>query len=513
MKFKELKLSEKILKSIQRMGYDEVTPIQELAIPVILQKKDVIGLAQTGTGKTAAFSLPILDMFIKEEKADKKIKFLIISPTRELAIQIRDNILKYSEETTFKCSVILGGVNQKSQIEVLKKGIDILVATPGRLVDLINQKKVDLSFVKALVLDEADTMLDMGFIKDVKFIIGKTPIERQTLLFSATVPPEVKDLSSNFMKNPITIKTATDNVTADKVEEEVYFVDTKNKINILLDLMSTKEKPTTLVFTRTKHGANKLSDKLDEFNIKASVIHGNKSQANRVRALSDFKTGKTRIMVATDIAARGIDIKDLELVINYDVPEKPELYVHRIGRTARAGKDGKSITLCASSELKDLKDIEKLIGHSIKEIKHKYPMILSEKKPAQGSRNNNASSEKRFEKPFRKDNESGEKKFDRPYKKPFKRNDEASSEKKFEGRSNSSFRKDNESGEKKFDRPYKKPFKRNDEASSEKKVAGHSNKPYNKDYSRDKKYEGSNNKSFRKNNNSKYRFSKKNQGK
>lgn len=383
MKFKELKLSEEIITAIEKMGYEKASPIQELAIPKILEKKDVIGMAQTGTGKTAAFSLPIIDMLLKEDKADKKIKLLIISPTRELAIQIRDNILKYSINTDFKCSVILGGVNQNSQKEVLKKGLDILVATPGRLVDLINQKKVDLSQIKYLVLDEADTMLDMGFIKDVRAIIGKTPKNRQTLLFSATMSPAIKELTTKFMNNPITVKTKTDKVTADKVIEELYYVDTNNKTNLLLKLISTKEKPSTLIFTRTKHGANKLVEQLEVFDIKTSVIHGNKTQSNRVKALSDFKNGKTRIMIATDIAARGIDISDLGLVINYDVPEKNELYVHRIGRTARAGKDGRSVTLCSSAEISNLKDVEKLIGHSLPIIEHDYPMILSEKKPQQ----------------------------------------------------------------------------------------------------------------------------------
>ena len=380
MKFKELNLSNEILTAIEKKNYDEATPIQELAIPQILAKKDIIGLAQTGTGKTAAFSLPIIDILINEYKPDRKIKVLILTPTRELAIQIRNNIKEYAGETNYKCSVILGGVNQNSQKEVLKKGIDILVATPGRLLDLINQRKADVSNVKMLVLDEADTMLDMGFIKDIKQIISKTPEQRQTLLFSATMPSEVKNLSKQFMNNPVTIKTKTEEVTADKINQELYYVDKKNKTDLLLDLISTKEKPTTLIFTRTKHGANKLEKQLAEFNIKVSVIHGNKSQSSRVRALSDFKAGKTRIMIATDIAARGIDIKDLGLVINYDIPEQPEIYVHRIGRTARAGKEGKAISLCSSAEINDFKAMEKLIGKKISIIEHKYPMVLEETK-------------------------------------------------------------------------------------------------------------------------------------
>lgn len=393
MRFNELKLEKVILEAVEKIGFTEVTPIQELAIPEILNKKDIIGLAQTGTGKTAAFALPIIDMLIKEKKLDKKARVLIVSPTRELAIQIRDNILEYSQGTDLRCGVVLGGVNQNSQKKVLQRGVDILVATPGRLVDLINQRIANISNVEMLVLDEADTMLDMGFIKDIKFIISKTLTDRQTLLFSATIPDEVKELSKQFMKNPIIIKTQTAEVTADKIEQELYYVDSTNKVSLLLELLSTKEKKTTLIFTRTKHGANKLADKLAEFDLKTSVIHGNKTQSNRVKALQDFKTGKTIIMIATDIAARGIDINDLGLVINYDLPEKNEIYVHRIGRTARAGKEGKAITLCTSAETYNIKAIEKLINHKIKVIDHKYPMVLREVKPQQKHHNDN---KKRF---------------------------------------------------------------------------------------------------------------------
>ncbi len=386
MTFKELGLSNVILSQLDKIGYVEATPIQELAIPKILENKDIIGIAQTGTGKTAAFALPILDKLIKGNAPDKTIKALILSPTRELAIQIRDNIKEYASGTSYKCSVVLGGVNAYSQIEVLKKGVDILVATPGRLLDLINQGKANMSNVQTLVLDEADTMLDMGFIKDIKSIISKTPKARQTLLFSATIPKEIRDLSAEFMKNPVIIKTKTEEVTADKVKQELYYVDKGNKLSLLLELIGTKEKPTTLIFTRTKHGANRLEDQLNSYDIKASVIHGNKTQSNRVKALSDFKSQKTRIMVATDIAARGIDISNLALVINYDMPEKAELYVHRIGRTARAGQEGTSISLCSSAEIGELKAIERLINQNIKIIDHKYLMILQEKKePQRGS--------------------------------------------------------------------------------------------------------------------------------
>lgn len=391
MKFKQLNLSNQILTAIEKIHYVDATPIQELVIPEILAKKDVIGVAQTGTGKTAAFALPIIDTLLREYQPDRKIKALILTPTRELAIQIRDNILTYIGNTDYKCSVVLGGVNQNSQKEVLRKGIDILVATPGRLLDLMNQNKADVSNVKMLVLDEADTMLDMGFIQDIKKIISKTPTSRQTMLFSATMPSEIKELSRQFMKLPTIIKTKTEEVTADKIRQEVYFVDKNNKTNLLLDLLSQSQQP-VLIFTRTKHGANKLEEQLGQYHLKSSVIHGNKTQSNRVRALSDFKTGKTKIMIATDIAARGIDIKDLGLVINYDIPEQAEVYVHRIGRTARAGKEGSAISFCSSAETRDFKSIEKLIGKKVPVVDSKYPMLLKEQKPVSRSNQKSYSS-------------------------------------------------------------------------------------------------------------------------
>lgn len=389
MKFKELGLSDKILYAIGKMGYETVTPIQELAIPKILEKNDIIGLAQTGTGKTAAFALPIINNLIKNSKSDKNVKVLILSPTRELATQIRDNIIMYSVNTSFKCGVIIGGVKQNSQVNMLKKGIDILVATPGRLVDLLKQRRVFLDNLNTLVLDEADTMLDMGFIRDIKTIISKIPEKRQTLLFSATMPKEIKELTSSVMNNPITIKTKSNEITADNIVQELYYVDKPNKVNLLLDHIGTKDKPSTLIFTRTKHGANDLEKKLLEYGIKSSVIHGSKTQSNRVRALQDFKSGRNKVMIATDIAARGIDITDLGLVINYDIPDQAEIYVHRIGRTARAGKNGKAISFCSSAELSDLKAVEKLINKRIPVIENaKYPMVLKEHKPIPGRNNN-----------------------------------------------------------------------------------------------------------------------------
>ena len=386
MKFTELGLSKSLLNAINSVGYTEATPIQVEAIPIILNKKDIIGVAQTGTGKTAAFALPILENLIKENNPNRKIKVLILSPTRELALQIRDNIRDYSFDTKFKCSVVLGGVNQKSQIDVLKRGVDILIATPGRLVDLTKRKLANLSNVDVLVLDEADTMLDMGFIKDVKYLINKTPTNRQTLLFSATISKEIKALSQDILNNPVEIITTPTATPVDRIKQLLYYVDKKNKINLLLDILKTDIK-SVLVFTRTKHGADKLEEQLNKNNIRASVIHGNKSQANRVQALKDFKNGKTKILIATDIAARGIDINELSHVINYDIPEQPEIYIHRIGRTARAGLNGTAISMCSNDELYHLKEIEKLINQKINVVSdHNYKMAIKEevKKPHRG---------------------------------------------------------------------------------------------------------------------------------
>ena len=377
MKFNEFGLSKPIENAIEKAGYTEATPIQKLAIPKILENKDMIGIAQTGTGKTAAFALPILEKLVQNYDADRRIKVLILSPTRELALQIKDNIRDYASETKFKCSVILGGVNQRSQIDVLKKGVDILVATPGRLLDLTKRKFAKLDNVDMLVLDEADTMLDMGFIHDVKDIVGRLPKERQTLLFSATMPKAVKELAKEFLKDPETIRVPSEKSQMPKIKQLVYFVDKGNKFKLLLDILVDEKIKSALIFTRTKYGANKLAEQLREYDIKISVIHGNKTQKDRVKALDNFKQGKTNILVATDIAARGIDINDLSHVINYDMPEQDELYVHRIGRTARAGKEGVSISLCNMDERKRLLDIERLLGYELEVIEdHKYPMNI-----------------------------------------------------------------------------------------------------------------------------------------
>ncbi len=378
MTFKDLGLTTPLLKAIENAKYKTPSPIQEQSIPHILKGRDVLGCAQTGTGKTAAFALPLINNLIEDttyNDKDKKIKVLVLTPTRELAIQIRDNFRLYGIYTNIKCSVILGGVNQSSQIELLKKGVDVLVATPGRLLDLINQKYVKLDNIKTFVLDEADTMLDMGFIKDVKKIISFTPIQKQTLLFSATMSKEIIKLSEDLLVNHIEVKIASQNVTADKINQSVYFVDRVNKPKLLFELLNTSDIKSALIFTRTKHGANKLAEILKKNDVATVVLHGNKSQTARVTALSDFKSGKCKILIATDIAARGIDISELSHVINYEIPEHAEVYVHRIGRTARAGFSGIAISLCDINEKRFLKDIEKLINQPIPVIdNHNYPM-------------------------------------------------------------------------------------------------------------------------------------------
>lgn len=365
MNFKEMTLSKEIKDAINELGYTNATPIQEQAIPSIIEGRDIIGIAQTGTGKTAAFSLPIIDRLIKKSTPDHTIKALILSPTRELAIQTRDNIRDFSKNTEFKCGVVLGGVNISSQKNVLKNGVDILVATPGRLLDLVKQHACKLGNVKILVLDEADTMLDMGFINDVRKIEKIINKERQTLLFTATMSKEIESLTNEFLINPVVVNVAPAEVTADKIAQSVYLVYKRNKVSKLLDILNEKGLTSALIFTRTKHGANKLEADLNEYGLKCSVIHGNKTQTNRVKALKDFKNGTNTIMLATDIASRGIDIPALSHVINYDLPEYPEIYVHRIGRTARAGLDGIAISLCSEEEVGHLKDVEKLIGMTI----------------------------------------------------------------------------------------------------------------------------------------------------
>ncbi|MBD2871852.1 DEAD/DEAH box helicase [Paenibacillus arenilitoris] len=381
MTFDKLNLSPDILKALSKENYEKPTPIQEQAIPAVLAGKDLLGCAQTGTGKTAAFSLPIVQLLSKQQvppKAGRSIRALILTPTRELALQIYDNIRGYAQFTRLRCSAIIGGVSQKGQEKALEQGTDILVATPGRLNDFLNQKQIELSHVQILVLDEADRMLDMGFIRDVKRIIASVPARRQTLLFSATMPPEIADMAKSLLVNPVKINLVPATATADKIEQSVYKVAKENKLKLLNHLLQDKSIASVLVFTRTKHGADRVAKGLKKADIAAEAIHGDKSQNSRQRALGNFKSGATRVLVATDIAARGIDIDELSHVINFNLPNLPETYVHRIGRTGRAGQSGIALSFCEEEELPYLKDIEKSIGRKIPEIKdHPYPLQLA----------------------------------------------------------------------------------------------------------------------------------------
>ena len=378
MLFQDLNLIEPILKALKTEGYTQPTPIQEQSIPIILDRKDLLGCAQTGTGKTAAFSIPLLQILYNERaqhKEQKTIKALILTPTRELAIQIDESLAAYGRHTGLKHLVIFGGVSQNPQTEALRRGVDILVATPGRLLDLMNQKYVHLDHVKFLVLDEADRMLDMGFVHDVKKVIAKVPQKRQTLFFSATMPKEIQQLADTILNKPEKVEVTPVSSTAETIQQEMYFVDKGEKRNLLTHILKDKNIKTALVFTRTKHGADKVVKDLIREGITAEAIHGNKSQNARQRALSNFKNRTTRILVATDIAARGIDVDDLTHVINYELPNVPETYVHRIGRTGRAGASGIAFSFCDHEEREFLKDIQKLIAVSIPvNDAHPYPM-------------------------------------------------------------------------------------------------------------------------------------------
>ena len=379
MTFQELDLIEPILRALQTEGYTQPTPIQEQSIPLILQRKDLLGCAQTGTGKTAAFAIPILQILHKEENTQPQgprvIKSLILTPTRELAIQIQESFAAYGRHTGLKTTVVFGGVSQGPQTTALRGGIDVLIATPGRLLDLIDQGFVKLQHLKIFVLDEADRMLDMGFINDVKKIINKIPAKRQTLFFSATMPPEIQKLANTILSNPVKVEVTPVSSTAEKVEQAVYFVDKKDKKNLLYFILQDKNIMSALVFTRTKHGADKVMKDLVKSGIRAEAIHGNKSQSQRQNALKNFKERKTRVLVATDIAARGIDIDELSHVINFELPNIPESYVHRIGRTGRAGASGIALSFCDLEERDYLKDINKLIGKPVPVIEsHPYPL-------------------------------------------------------------------------------------------------------------------------------------------
>ena len=377
--FEKLNLIEPIQRALKSEGYSNPTPIQEKAIPQLLEGRDLLGCAQTGTGKTAAFAIPILQGLSYEQRATqgrRQIKALIVAPTRELAIQIGDSFKSYGRNLSLKTLVIYGGVTQHPQTKDLARGIDILVATPGRLLDLINQNFISLKNIKYFVLDEADLMLDMGMLKDVRKIITYLPKDRQTMFFSATMPTEIGDLANTILKNPIKVEITPVSSTVDLINQEVYFVDKGNKPNLLINLLKNKSIISALVFSRTKHGADKIVKSLEKEGIIAQAIHGNKSQNARQLALNNFKERKTRILVATDIAARGIDIEELSHVIQFDLPEVPETYVHRIGRTGRAGLGGIAISFCSHDEKPLLRDIQKLISKTIPEVKnHPFPLV------------------------------------------------------------------------------------------------------------------------------------------
>jgi ATP-dependent RNA helicase RhlE len=381
LNFKELNIIPQIMRALEKENYKLPTPIQEQAITPILSGRDLLGCAQTGTGKTAAFAVPILQLLSRKTAdiaAQKDIRSLILTPTRELALQIFESFRTYGQYTGLRYGVVFGGVSQKPQELMLKNRVDILVATPGRLNDLIGQKLVDLSYVEIFVLDEADHMLDMGFINDVKKIIAKIPKKKQTLLFSATIPDEISKMADSILINPVKIAVTPVSSAVDIIKQYLYYVDKKNKQNLLLHLLQDKTVTSALVFTRTKHGADRVVRFLIHENIAAQAIHGNKSQNARQLALDNFKNKITRVLVATDIAARGIDIDELSHVFNYELPNIPETYIHRIGRTGRAGLGGIAISFCDCDELEDLAAIEKLTGKQITRVKdHPYPMLIT----------------------------------------------------------------------------------------------------------------------------------------
>ncbi|WP_071397285.1 DEAD/DEAH box helicase [Flammeovirga pacifica] len=375
MTFKELRLNPSILKALNEENYEKPTPIQAKAIPLVLKREDVLGCAQTGTGKTAAFAIPIIHLMSEEKKSrDQKIKALIITPTRELAIQIDENIKKYGKHTDLRNTVIFGGVNQDKQVKAIRRGVDILVATPGRLLDLIGQGFISLAHIKYFVLDEADRMLDMGFIHDIKKVLKLLPKQRQSLFFSATMPKNIVDLSKQILRQPKSVTVTPVSSTAETIKQFVYYTNKKEKIDLLHFLLNEHNIEQVLVFTRTKFGADGIVKKLIKKNVKCAAIHGNKSQNQRQKALSAFKEGSIQVLVATDIAARGIDIDKLQYVINYDIPNESETYVHRIGRCGRAGEKGISISLSEAEDNKYIKDVEKLTKQEIEVVKeHPYP--------------------------------------------------------------------------------------------------------------------------------------------
>lgn len=366
MNFTDLQLIEPIVKSIHELGYTNPTPIQQKAIPEVLKGRDVLGCAQTGTGKTAAFAIPMLqNLSHPKYKNNKKIKALILTPTRELAIQIEENFKEYGKRLPLKSLVIFGGVKQGAQEAAIRKGVDILIATPGRLLDFINQRIINLQDLEVFVLDEADRMLDMGFVHDVKRIIKLIPQKRQTLFFSATMPKEISALANSILQNPVKVEVTPVSSTADTIQQSVFLVEKDDKLELLIHVLQDQKIDQLLVFSRTKHGADKIARRLHKANISAEAIHGNKSQNARQNALNNFKSKKTRVLVATDIAARGIDIDELKYVLNFELSDVSETYVHRIGRTGRAGNDGTSFSFVDGLDLVNLRNTEKLIGKKI----------------------------------------------------------------------------------------------------------------------------------------------------
>ncbi|MBW3544001.1 MAG: DEAD/DEAH box helicase [Bacteroidetes bacterium] len=392
MTFENLGLIEPIQQALISDGYTTPTPIQEQAIPIVLNQKDLFGCAQTGTGKTAAFAIPILQLLDGEvrERGLRKIKALVLTPTRELAIQVADSFASYGKNLDLRHLVIFGGVKQKAQTDALKAGVDILVATPGRLLDLMNQGYISLEHIKFFTLDEADRMLDMGFIHDIKKIIAKLPHKRQSLFFSATMPPDILKLANTILVNPSKVEVTPVSSTAEKIQQSVFFVGKTDKSELLVHLLEDRTIESVLVFTRTKHMADRVVKRLQRSGVKAEAIHGNKSQNARQRALANFTNREIRVLVATDIAARGIDVDDLSHVINYDLPNVPETYVHRIGRTGRAGSSGSAFSFCDEEEVSYLRDIHKLIEKQIPVVdQHPFPAAIninsrSVAKPKQG---------------------------------------------------------------------------------------------------------------------------------
>jgi ATP-dependent RNA helicase RhlE len=420
MPFQKLSIIEPILRSLKEEGYTIPTPIQSEAIPVVLEGKDLLGCAQTGTGKTAAFAIPILQLLSQKQGNEKKrrIRTLVVTPTRELAIQIGESFKAYGRHTHLAYTVIFGGVSQGAQTSALNKGVDILIATPGRLLDLMNQGFIKLNDIEIFVLDEADRMLDMGFIHDIKKLLAVLPKKRQTLFFSATMPPEITKLASTILHHPVRVEVTPVSSTADTINQFIYFVDKGNKNSLLIDLLNDKKIKTALVFTRTKHGADKVARILNKHHIKAEAIHGNKAQNARQRALNNFKEQTTRVLVATDIAARGIDVDDLQYVINFEIPNVAETYVHRIGRTGRAGASGTAYSFCDATEKDYLKDIEKLISKKIPVVNdHSYQLMIHNPESAPKPVNQRSSHQRsNHERPKQQDNQGKKKWYGRQQK-------------------------------------------------------------------------------------------------